>query len=146
VLFTPDGEELSSSLTLEFKTTNNKAEYEVVVAGLRLAIELGADSVELWSDSQVIVRHINGEFETKGEKMKKYLAKVQSIQTAFQKFCVKKIPREDNEKADHLAIMASAEAEESDENDRVIPTLRHPSIFEEASNASQISPIEETSN
>jgi hypothetical protein len=41
VLFTPEGEELSSSLTLEFKTTNNEAEYEAVVAGLELALELG---------------------------------------------------------------------------------------------------------
>jgi ribonuclease HI len=146
VLFTPDGEELRSSLKLEFKTTNNEAEYEAVVAGLGLALELGADSVELRSDSQVIVGHINGEFEAKGEKMKKYLAKVQSMHTAFQKFCIKKIPREDNEKADYLARMASAEAEESDENDRVIPILRCPSIFEEASNTFQILPIEEASD
>jgi ribonuclease HI len=71
VLFTPDGEELSSSLTMEFKTTNNEVEYEAVVVGLELALELGADSVEVRSDSQVIVGHINGEFEAKGEKMKK---------------------------------------------------------------------------
>jgi ribonuclease HI len=146
VLFTPDGEELSSSLTLEFKTTNNEVEYEAVVAGLGLALELGADSVEIRSDSQVIVGHINGEFEAKGEKMKKYLAKVKSMQTAFQKFCIKKIPREDNEKADHLARMASTETEESDENNKVNATLRHPSIFEEASNALQVSPIEEASD
>jgi ribonuclease HI len=146
VLFTPDGEELSSSLTLEFKTTNNEAEYEAVVAGLGLALELGADSVEIRSDSQVIVGHINGEFEAKGQKTKKYLAKVQSMQTAFQKFCIKKIPREDNEKADHLARMASAETEESDENNKVNATLRHPSIFEEALNVLQVSPIEEASD
>jgi ribonuclease HI len=146
VLFTPDGEELSSSLKLEFKTTNNEAEYEAVVAGLELALELGADSVEVRSDSQVIVGHINGEFEAKGEKMKKYLTKVQSMQTAFRKFCIKKIPREDNEKADHLARMASAETEESDENERVIQILRHPSIFEKASDAPQISTIEEASD
>jgi ribonuclease HI len=146
VLFTPDGEELSSSLRLEFKTTNNEAEYEAVVAGLELALELGADSVEMRSDSQVIVGHIRGEFEAKGEKMKKYLTKVQSMQTAFQKFCIKKIPREDNEKADHLAKMASTETEESDENEGIIRILRHPSIFEEASDAPQISSIEEASD
>jgi ribonuclease HI len=84
VLFTPDGDELSSSLRLEFKTTNNEAEYEAVMAGLELALELGADSVEMRSDSQVIVGHIKGEFEAKGEKMKKYLTKVQSMQTAFR--------------------------------------------------------------
>jgi ribonuclease HI len=60
VLFTSDGEELSSSLKLEFKTNNNEAEYEAVVTGLELALELGADSVEVRSNSQVIVGHING--------------------------------------------------------------------------------------
>jgi ribonuclease HI len=68
VLFTPDGEKLSSSLRLEFKTTNNEAEYEAVVAGLELALELGVDSVEIRSDSQVIVGHIRGEFEPREKR------------------------------------------------------------------------------
>jgi ribonuclease HI len=108
VLVTPEGEELNGSLRLEFKTTNNEAEYEAVIAGLGLALDLGAESVEVRSDSQVIVGHIRGEFEAKGERMKKYLAKVQGMQTSFQKFSITKIPREDNEKADHLARMASS--------------------------------------
>ena len=40
MVITLDGEKLSSSLRLEFGTTNNKAEYEVVIAGLRMALEL----------------------------------------------------------------------------------------------------------
>ncbi|XP_059436668.1 uncharacterized protein LOC132169694 [Corylus avellana] len=75
VLITPDGEELCSSLRLEFKTTNNEAEYEAVLAGLGLAREMGANFVELRSDSQVIVGHIRGEFEAKRDKMKQYLSK-----------------------------------------------------------------------
>jgi ribonuclease HI len=71
VLVTPEGEELSGALRLEFRTTNNEAEYEAVIAGLGMALELGAVSVEVQSDSQVIVGHIQGEFEAKGEKMKK---------------------------------------------------------------------------
>jgi ribonuclease HI len=146
VLITPEGDELNGSLRLEFKTTNNEAEYEAVVAGLKMALELGADSVEIRSDSQVIVGHIRGEFEAKGEKMKKYLAKVQSMQAAFQKFYIKKIPREDNEKADHLARMASAESAGSGENEISIRILRHSSISEEALDASRISTIEEASD
>jgi hypothetical protein len=97
------------------------------------------------------VGHIRGEFEAKGEKMKKYLAKVQSMQAAFQKFSIKKIPREDNEKADRLARMASAESTEADEDKRSIRILRHSSISEEASDmgasdAFQISSIEEASD
>jgi hypothetical protein len=51
VLVTPKGEELKGSLRLEFKTTNNEAEYEAAIAGLGLALELGAKSVEIQSDS-----------------------------------------------------------------------------------------------
>jgi ribonuclease HI len=108
LLITPDGEELSSSLRLEFRTTNNEVEYEAVIAGLRMALELGAKSVEIQSDSQVIVGHIRGEFEAKGEKMKRYSSKVHNMQSSFHKLCITKISREDNEKADHLAQMASA--------------------------------------
>jgi ribonuclease HI len=146
VLVTPKGEELNGSLRLEFMTTNNEAEYEAVIAGLGLALELGADSVEVRNDSQVIVGHVRGEFEAKGENMKKYLAKVQSMQTSFQKFCIKKIPREDNEKVDHLARMASAENADYDENKKGIRILRHSSISEEASDISRISSIEEVSD
>jgi ribonuclease HI len=49
-LITPDKEELSSSVRLEFKTTNNEAEYEAIIAGLRMALELGAKFVEVRSD------------------------------------------------------------------------------------------------
>jgi ribonuclease HI len=66
MLITQNEEELSSSLRLEFKTTNNEAGYEAVMASLGMALELGAKSVEVWSDSQVIVGHIQGEFEAKG--------------------------------------------------------------------------------
>ena len=100
LLITPEGEELSSSPRLEFRTTNNEAEYKAVIAGLGMALELGAESVEIWSDSQVIVGHIRGDFEAKGEKMKMYLSKVRCIQSSFQKFSITKVPKEENEKAD----------------------------------------------
>ena len=51
LLITPEGEELSSSLRLEFRTTNNEAEYEAIIAGLGMALELGAVLVEIRSDS-----------------------------------------------------------------------------------------------
>ena len=58
LLITPSREELSSSLRLGFKTTNNEAEYEAVIAGLGMALELGTESMEIQSNSQVIVGHI----------------------------------------------------------------------------------------
>jgi ribonuclease HI len=109
VVVTPEEEELCSSLRLEFKTTNNKAEYEAVIVELCVTLEMGAKSVEVRSNSQVIVGHIKGEFEAKGENMNLYLSKVQNMQSSFKKFCIVKIPKEENEKADRLAWLASAD-------------------------------------
>jgi ribonuclease HI len=141
VLVTLEGEELNDSFRLEFKTTNNEAEYEAVKAGLGLALELGANSVEVRSDSQVIVGHVRGEFEENGERMRKYLAKVQGMKASFQKFSITKIPQEDNQKADHLARMASAENTETEENRENIRSLRHSSISNEASTVTSIEEV-----
>ncbi|XP_059451083.1 uncharacterized protein LOC132181869 [Corylus avellana] len=107
VMITLDGEELCSSLKLKFKTINNEAEYEAVLAGLGLALEMGAKFVEIRSNSQVVVGHIRGEFEAKGDKMKLYLSKVQEMQSLFNKFSIVKILRPKNERADQLARIAS---------------------------------------
>ncbi|XP_059446359.1 uncharacterized protein LOC132177899 [Corylus avellana] len=112
VMITPDGEELCSSLKLKFKTTNNEAKYKAVLAGLGLALEMGAEFVEIRSDSQVVVGHIRGKFEAKGDKMKLYLSKVHDLQALFKKFSIVKIPRPENERADQLARIASTASKE----------------------------------
>ena len=143
LLITLDGEELGSSLRLEFRTTNNEAEYKAIIASLGMALKLGAESVKIQSDSQVIVGHIRGEFEAKGEKMKMYLSKVQNMQSSFQKFCITKIPREDNEKVDRLAQMASIENAEIKDGREPIRNLTHSSISDQAS---ELTVIEEVSD
>jgi hypothetical protein len=55
------------------------------------------------------VGHILREFEAKHKKMKLYLSKVQNMQSSFQKFCIVKILREDNEKVDRLGGLASTD-------------------------------------
>ncbi|XP_059436758.1 uncharacterized protein LOC132169816 [Corylus avellana] len=112
VMITPDGEELCNSVKLKFKTTNNEAEYKAVLAGLGLALEMGAKFVKIRSDSQVVVGHIRGEFEAKGDKMKLYLSKVQDLRSLFNKFSIVKVPRPKNERADQLARIASTANEE----------------------------------
>ena len=58
---------------LNFPTTNNEVEYEGLVVGLDLAKAARAISVIVYYDSQVVTSQVNGDFECKGEKMKKYL-------------------------------------------------------------------------
>ena len=75
--------------------------------GSRLGKAAGASSVFIRSNSQVIVEHINEDYEAKGEQMKEYLSMVK--ERVSQKFLAKfvQIPREENEQANHLAKVAS---------------------------------------
>ena len=51
---------------------HNGAKYEVVLTGLDLAKAAGVSSIIIHSDSQVVIRHIKGDYEVKGKQMKKY--------------------------------------------------------------------------
>ena len=61
---------------LDFPTTNNEAEYKTLVAGLALANVVGLASVVIHYESQVITNQVNGDYNCKGERMKKYLEQV----------------------------------------------------------------------
>ena len=63
-------------IRLNFLTTNNKAEYEALIVGLDLAKATGAANVVVYYDSQVVASQVNGDYECKGELMKKYLEQV----------------------------------------------------------------------
>ena len=97
VLQSPKGDFVECMIRLQFPTTNNKAEYEAVLLGLDLAKATEASSVVMHYDSQVIVKHINGDYEAKGEQMKEYLSMVKGRvnQKLLAKFV--QILREENE-------------------------------------------------
>ena len=61
---------------MDFPTTNNEVEYETLVAGLDLAKTARAKNMVIYCDSQVVTSQINGDYECKNERMKKYLEMV----------------------------------------------------------------------
>ena len=67
VVSSPEGDLVECAICFQFLTTNNEAEYEVVLTGLDLAKVAGASLVVIHSDSQVFVGHINGDYKAKGE-------------------------------------------------------------------------------
>jgi hypothetical protein len=94
---------------------------------------MGTEYVELQSDSQVIVGHIQGDSEAKGEKMKLYLSLAQDMQASLKKFSIVKIPREQNEEADLLARMGSATTKDSERKAEVsVQILAQPTITKNA--------------
>ena len=76
VLLSPEGDVVECMIRLDFPTTNNEAEYEVLVAGLDLARAAGATSVVIYCNSEVITNQVNGDYECKGERMKRYMDQV----------------------------------------------------------------------
>ena len=105
---TPEGDKIECMIRLDFPTTNNEAEYEALVAGLDLAKAAGAENMIVHCNSQVITSQINGKYECRSERMKKYLEEVKNrIGSLEVKFV--QIPREENEYADHLAKATFAE-------------------------------------
>ena len=107
VIQTPEGDKIECMIRLDFPTTNNEAEYEALVAGLDLATAAGAENMIIHCDSQVITSQVNGGYECRNKRIKKYLEEVKSrISSIEVKFV--QIPREENECADRLAKAASA--------------------------------------
>ena len=76
VLLSPEGDVVECMVRLDFPTINNEAEYEALVAGLGLAKAAEATSVVIYCNSQVITNQVNGDYECKGERMKRYLDQV----------------------------------------------------------------------
>ena len=81
---------------LDFPTTNNEAEYEALIAGLDLTKVAGAMSVVIYCDSQVVTNQVNGDYECKGERMKRYLDQVKR-RVDDLKAKIIQIPKEENE-------------------------------------------------
>ena len=96
ILISPDGTPLKYAMKLHFIASNNEAEYEALLSGLRLVIEMEAQHLISYSDSQLIVNKVKVEFEAKGTKMQEYLAIARALVAKFQYFQICHVPREDN--------------------------------------------------
>ena len=109
VLQSLEGDLIECTIHLQFSMTNNKAEYEVVLTGLYLVKAVGTSLVVIHNDFQVIIRHINEDYEAKGEQMKEYLSMVK--ERVNKKFLARfvQISREEHEQVDRLAKSASTE-------------------------------------
>ena len=107
VLTSPEGEKSTYALRFSFKCSNNEAEYEAVLAGLRLAQSLKAKKLHIHSDSMLVVNQIKGTYEAKETHIKKYLDWTRRALKSFDSFEVTQIPRAKNKEADALSKLAS---------------------------------------
>ncbi|KAL0322537.1 UNVERIFIED_CONTAM: Transposon Ty3-G Gag-Pol polyprotein [Sesamum angustifolium] len=100
ILETPQGDKIQYALKFSFDASNNEAEYEALLAGGRLAQAAGAKYLRAYSDSQLVVNQVNGDYEAKGEKMIQYLNLIRTLCQKFERFELQRVPRSNNEEAD----------------------------------------------
>ena len=87
-------------------TTNNQVEYRAIIAALEKAVSLGARQVALKSDSELVVKQINGLYKIKNTALRPLYQKVVELIGSLESFSISRIPREKNAAADALANKA----------------------------------------
>ncbi|XP_015942775.1 uncharacterized protein LOC107468047 [Arachis duranensis] len=125
LLENPEGVIFEHSLRFSFKASNNQAEYEALIAGLRLAIELQVTNLHVYCDSLLVVQQVNQHFQTKDPILLKYLEIVNKLITRFSKIEITHIERDQNHRADILSKLATSQSHNAS---LLQSTLQEPSI------------------
>ena len=102
VLETDDGTVLAAHGEAIGVATNNVAEYRALVEGLRKAVEVGVDELEVVSDSELLVHQMRGEWKIKNEALKELWGEAQELADELGKVRYTAVRREHNELADSL--------------------------------------------
>ncbi|XP_024025977.1 uncharacterized protein LOC112092912 [Morus notabilis] len=108
LLISPEGHKITSAVRFNFKASNNEAEYEALIAGLRLASHLKVERLRVFSDSQLVVAQVKEEYQARGKKMGAYLRKAKEELVKFKSYEMLQIPQTENANADALAKLASS--------------------------------------
>ena len=92
---------------LEFECTNNVAEYEALVQGLRKAIDMGAKAIECVGDSEIIVKQVWNQIHCLYPHLVNYQILIRYMTSSFSTFNIRSVPRSQNFDANLLANIAS---------------------------------------
>jgi probable phosphoglycerate mutase len=89
--------------------TNNVAEYSGLLAALRHALAVGAASLRVFADSELIVRQMKGQYKVRAPGLKPLFEEARRMAKTLQRFDIVHVPREQNRDADRLANLAMDE-------------------------------------
>ena len=102
VLETEDGTVLDARGETIGVATNNVAEYRALIAGLEKAVELGIEELEVVSDSELLVKQMQGEYKVKNEALRDLNDEANFLERKLGRVRYKAVRREHNELADKL--------------------------------------------
>ncbi|NOX20317.1 MAG: ribonuclease HI family protein [Nitrospirae bacterium] len=87
-------------------TTNNVAEYTALIRALELAQKRGVREVEIFLDSELIVKQLSGQYRVKNKGLQPLFERVKTLLSGFKVLGIRHIPREENKEADTLSKRA----------------------------------------
>jgi ribonuclease HI len=102
VVSTPEGKVLEEASASIGVATNNVAEYRAVLLGLELARRLGAREVDVRGDSELVARQIGGQYKVKHAGLRPLYREAMEALRGFDRWSVRSVRREQNERADEL--------------------------------------------
>ncbi|XP_050215501.2 uncharacterized protein LOC126666698 [Mercurialis annua] len=131
IIVSPSGAKTSLSFNLDFECTNNQSEYEALIIGLEILLDLGAKKVKIIGDSQLVIRQVSGEYKCMSYSLTSYYAIAIQLIESFEEVELVHVPREENWEADELSQLASGLRLSEELTHRLVMVQRktHPSIF-----------------
>jgi ribonuclease HI len=123
LLVSPRGETYSFSIRLSTPCTNNLAEYEAVHKGMKLLLEAGAEAVEVFGDSKLVISQLTETYRCESELLFPLGRQCQELMAQFRYINFYWIPRVQNSEANDLAQIASGYKDTADEADLPINLL-----------------------
>jgi ribonuclease HI len=114
LLISPKGEMFEFAIHIQPTVTNNQAEYEALLRGIQYLREAKAISVEIFGDSELVIKQLNGLYEYRNDILRNYYEECNEILKSFQFVILQHIPRENNGEANRLAQSASGYRESQD--------------------------------
>ena len=108
VVVSPDKITIEKSLRLGFSATYNEAEYKALLVRMAMIQKMGGKTVEVFSDSRLVVGQVKGELKVRNLRMQGYLSQTRCLQSSFEFFTLQQIPRSRNTHVDSLATLATS--------------------------------------
>jgi ribonuclease HI len=103
----PLGEHMRYAVRLHFPASNNMAEYEALLCGLKIAIEIGIKRLDVRGDSQLVIDQVIKNASCHDDKMKAYCKAVRALEDKFYGIELNHVPHRYNKEVDKLAKIAS---------------------------------------
>jgi ribonuclease HI len=111
VVYDAKGKRVESVSKYLGEATNNQAEYRALITGAELAKKLGADEVDFYVDSELIVKQLAGEYRVKNAGLKPLFQELREAVCDLERATFQHVPREKNKEADRLVNRALDAAE-----------------------------------